>query len=556
VLRQIFWIIFTLCFRWSPPIFVDDELPGSGGSSAPAASLEQSSAPAAYPGHSSAPVAYPGHGSAPTAFPGHSKAPAASPGRSSAPAASPSQSSAPAAYPGQSSAPAASSWQSSAPGASPGQSSAPAAYPGQSSAPAAAYPGQSSAPAAAYPRQSSAPAACPGQSSAPAAFPGQSSAPAVYPGESSPLVGSPDPAAVIGAFDDTDSTSSRDGRRISESFAESNTHNEPEKLRISPRVSSDPELTDNNSVPEDANEKDVADEPSPPKLGIDYCDESAEIVNKTDSAEYRKGTKEEPDHIRNPQAQFSGDGKKYIAKVPSGASSLTTSAEHIPDRSESSETSVPPVGPSTPRARNDHAFTSSSLFRNVLVDPAAEDDDGVRVLPAMDVKHTLPRYVLVPTTGEISEAATASAAGLCDDKDVRSDAKTTSSVAASIASNDTSHEGATSGAVKVTSAPGPPDLFAPQMSLPEDFPAAEGGLLAEGTVPEFTCDICTKGFAAITDLSEHKRSDHRVYNVSDEETPESISGWNLDSSSLVTGIEQCCGSGIRCLFDPWIRDPE
>jgi hypothetical protein len=19
---------------------------------------------------------------------------------------------------------------------------------------------------------------------------------------------------------------------------------------------------------------------------------------------------------------------------------------------------------------------------------------------------------------------------------------------------------------------------------------------------------------------------------------------------------QCCGSGIRCLFDPWIRDPE
>jgi hypothetical protein len=150
----------------------------------------------------------------------------------------------------------------------------------------------------------------------------------------------------------------------------------------------------------------------------------------------------------------------------------------------------------------------------------------------MDVKHTLPRYVLVPTTGEISEAATASAAGLCDDKDVRSDAKTTSSVAAGIASNDTSHEGAASGAVKVTSAPGPPDLFAPQMSLPENFLAAEGGLLAEGTVPEFTCDICTKGFAAITDLSEHKRSDHRVYNVSDEETPESISGWNLDSSSF------------------------
>jgi hypothetical protein len=21
-------------------------------------------------------------------------------------------------------------------------------------------------------------------------------------------------------------------------------------------------------------------------------------------------------------------------------------------------------------------------------------------------------------------------------------------------------------------------------------------------------------------------------------------------------IDQCCGSGIRCLFDPWIRDPE
>jgi len=22
------------------------------------------------------------------------------------------------------------------------------------------------------------------------------------------------------------------------------------------------------------------------------------------------------------------------------------------------------------------------------------------------------------------------------------------------------------------------------------------------------------------------------------------------------GRNQCCGSGIRCLFDPWIRDPE
>jgi hypothetical protein len=151
----------------------------------------------------------------------------------------------------------------------------------------------------------------------------------------------------------------------------------------------------------------------------------------------------------------------------------------------------------------------------------------------MDVKHNLPRYVLVPTTGDIPGVATAaSAAGLCDDKDARSDAKTASSVAASIASDDTSHDGPASGALKVAGAPGPPGLFSPQMSLPENFLAAEGGLLAEGTVPEFTCDICTKGFAAITDLSEHKRIDHRIYNVSDEETPESISGWNLESSSF------------------------
>jgi hypothetical protein len=29
----------------------------------------------------------------------------------------------------------------------------------------------------------------------------------------------------------------------------------------------------------------------------------------------------------------------------------------------------------------------------------------------------------------------------------------------------------------------------------------------------------------------------------------------LYTKALYT-VNQCCGSGIRCLFDPWIRDPE
>jgi hypothetical protein len=30
---------------------------------------------------------------------------------------------------------------------------------------------------------------------------------------------------------------------------------------------------------------------------------------------------------------------------------------------------------------------------------------------------------------------------------------------------------------------------------------------------------------------------------------------SLIRTDLNTGINQCCGSGIRCIFDPWIRDP-
>ena len=68
---------------------------------------------------------------------------------------------------------------------------------------------------------------------------------------------------------------------------------------------------------------------------------------------------------------------------------------------------------------------------------------------------------------------------------------------------------------------------------PEAPPAAAYDRLVmeeeESVVPEFTCDICTKGFAAIGELSDHKRSDHLVDNISDDETPESISGEQIFS---------------------------
>jgi hypothetical protein len=91
-------------------------------------------------------------------------------------------------------------------------------------------------------------------------------------------------------------------------------------------------------------------------------------------------------------------------------------------------------------------------------------------------------------------------------------------------------------------------------SNPDPVPSAglSGDLLLMGLervvvapVPEFTCDICTKGFADISQLSNHKQSEHLVDNISDDETPESISG--RQTRSFNYRYRQYCGSRMFIL---------
>ena len=175
--------------------------------------------------------------------------------------------------------------------------------------------------------------------------------------------------------------------------------------------------------------------------------------------------------------------------------------------------------------------------------PAIEDNDEVIMLSADDDKN-----VPVPVGSSALVPGSAAAPTLAQETSIVtgvqvSDAKTIRTESENL---DTSFSTSAMGRTLVNQAGGDDAKSGQQtaqlVSLPSVFrdsllskpvvcsdlatsPKATGDcLLAVGPLPEFTCDICTKGFAAIGELSDHKRYFHLVDNISDEETPESISG--------------------------------
>jgi hypothetical protein len=172
------------------------------------------------------------------------------------------------------------------------------------------------------------------------------------------------------------------------------------------------------------------------------------------------------------------------------------------------------------------ANTTTIPLRSTEMDTAAEDEDGVTVLLTGVNKHASR---LVPASRALEAAAASSR--LDFHSQIHTDDKTPS------CKNECSESGnpVVEGGQQTLKQPADDGVKSVQELSPVAIlPLAEGTAVLSAPLPELpesTCDICTKGFAASSELSDHKRSAHLVDNISDEETPESISGEVLNKPS-------------------------